>query len=991
MAGSGTEEEITDGESAAVPSPPPGRIRRIGNVALVLLALALAFLPPEFGRQAVGGKTPVAGREDPEPKAGTRPTRDPPKLPDQQAPRGWVIDGAGAPVAEVSIRARVDGAAAPGDSTPIAVTGTDGAFVASGLSDGTHVLSLSGGSIFPAEVRWQLPGPPVRVMVTRRHTIEGIVTDDGKPAAGVRVALSDGSGPATLSATTDEQGGFRFDDLVPGLYELWAQAVQRASPVIGIARFGPGPHPPVEIPLQPATVVRGRVVDHEKKSGLSASLVLASTTGATRDRVTRSNADGFFAFDGVLDGRFAIEADAPGYVALADYTVKVDARQAQTEIELRLRRGGVAIGRVVDVRGDPVVGADLIMRRRDKKGGQSYSAAARAQRTRRFVDDPSTSTEQALARWVHPLAGKRRLPVRTGRRFGASREGNRPAECGRGHCGVDLGFERGAVVHAASDGKLINVRRESRGLAGRFVSIEHAAGIKTAYMHLDDIRADLVSGQKIRAGEPIGTVGRTGIRISGPHLHFAMSQRRAARFWFIDPEPMLRHAVVLPEPASLDAFAGLDADEEGVRTLVATVAPKPSPGPLLLPRPSEEGAATARFATDDKGRFTIDGLRPGSYEAWAFHPDLAAGSSKPFRIRVGQETRGILIKLSPGVVLFGRVTSAGGPVGGARVIAEIGKAEYVREVAEAVTDDTGSYALPSLSGALTLRVSALGFGRAERAVTLSNRGAEVLRREQSFVLAPANAELIGRVDDPDGFPLRGARISITRGPSGGGRATDTDDNGSFTFAALSDGAYELRIASPSYPPAKAKAKTGERAILSVQQGGGARLLVRDAHTQASLPGVRVRASGPARSRREVTTDSGGVAALLPLLPGTWQVEVRLPGYVLAQKTIDVPAGRGPAAISVDRVLLELARGATLGGVVSDVNGDRVAGAKVTSGSVTATTDQHGRFTLIDVPTGTVAVSATRGNESGSIELALAPGDELRTLEILFRAKPAPGN
>ena len=41
--------------------------------------------------------------------------------------------------------------------------------------------------------------------------------------------------------------------------------------------------------------------------------------------------------------------------------------------------------------------------------------------------------------------------------FGATRPGQRPAECGRGHCGVDLFDARGTTVHAVADGQVVAV------------------------------------------------------------------------------------------------------------------------------------------------------------------------------------------------------------------------------------------------------------------------------------------------------------------------------------------------------------------------------------------------------------------------------------------------------------------------------------------------------------------------------------------------------
>ena len=163
----------------------------------------------------------------------------------------------------------------------------------------------------------------------------------------------------------------------------------------------------------------------------------------------------------------------------------------------------------------------------------------------------SLTDEQAELPWVHPLAGERELPAKHDRRFGAERPGHRPAECGAGHCGVDLGDERGQVVHAALGGRVIRVKRDAGSRSGRYVAIEHPQGLRSRYMHLDRIHPDLVVGMEIASGEPIGLLGTSGIRNSPPHLHFTVERKSDSGWQYVDPEPMLTQATVLDSPAPL--------------------------------------------------------------------------------------------------------------------------------------------------------------------------------------------------------------------------------------------------------------------------------------------------------------------------------------------------------------------------------------------------------------------------------------------------------
>jgi murein DD-endopeptidase MepM/ murein hydrolase activator NlpD len=160
----------------------------------------------------------------------------------------------------------------------------------------------------------------------------------------------------------------------------------------------------------------------------------------------------------------------------------------------------------------------------------------------RFEDHPS------LEDWVHPVMGSTELaPTRSTRVFGAERGVARfRAECGRGHCGVDLDGPRGTPILAVAWGEVMRVRRTDDGHSGLYVLIRHPEGAQTAYMHLDSIPEYLQVGDEVEAGEIIGTLGRTGIQESAPHLHFSLALPAGAGMRYADPAPYLERAQVLP-------------------------------------------------------------------------------------------------------------------------------------------------------------------------------------------------------------------------------------------------------------------------------------------------------------------------------------------------------------------------------------------------------------------------------------------------------------
>lgn len=104
------------------------------------------------------------------------------------------------------------------------------------------------------------------------------------------------------------------------------------------------------------------------------------------------------------------------------------------------------------------------------------------------------------------------------------------------HAGIDLAGSVGTPAIAAADGVVDFAGRN--GGYGNTVILEHKNGIKTIYAHLSRIKVKI--GEKIRMGDVIGAVGRTGIATAA-HLHFAVLKNGK----FINPVIILQQTTKL--------------------------------------------------------------------------------------------------------------------------------------------------------------------------------------------------------------------------------------------------------------------------------------------------------------------------------------------------------------------------------------------------------------------------------------------------------------
>lgn len=92
----------------------------------------------------------------------------------------------------------------------------------------------------------------------------------------------------------------------------------------------------------------------------------------------------------------------------------------------------------------------------------------------------------------------------------------------RPHWGVDLAAPKGTPVYAAGDGVILHKRYQKRGY-GYWLEIDHGSGYQSIYAHLSKYASGVEAGQKVKKGQLIGYVGRTGMA-TGPHLHYELKR-----------------------------------------------------------------------------------------------------------------------------------------------------------------------------------------------------------------------------------------------------------------------------------------------------------------------------------------------------------------------------------------------------------------------------------------------------------------------------------
>lgn len=85
------------------------------------------------------------------------------------------------------------------------------------------------------------------------------------------------------------------------------------------------------------------------------------------------------------------------------------------------------------------------------------------------------------------------------------------------HKGIDFAAPTGTPIYAAGDG-VISKAGWVNGY-GNYIKINHNGSLATAYGHMSRMAGGMRPGVRVKQGQVIGYVGRTG-RATGPHLHY---------------------------------------------------------------------------------------------------------------------------------------------------------------------------------------------------------------------------------------------------------------------------------------------------------------------------------------------------------------------------------------------------------------------------------------------------------------------------------------
>ena len=386
------------------------------------------------------------------------------------------------------------------------------------------------------------------------------------------------------------------------------------------------------------------------------------------------------------------------------------------------------------------------------------------------------------------------------------------------------------------------------------------------------------------------------------------------------------------------------------RTLVAggslgvTTGPVPDI-PVFMPDRAQGGAqdSAGMLVSDADGRFVLADLAPGPYRLQASHGRYAMSDVVLVTVKATGGSYEVRLRLRHGERVTGRVLDGNlRPIAGASVDIDGGTVW---------TDERGVFDAGPRTGTVVLVARAEGTVPVRREIEVGSRPVDV-----ELVLARAEAVVRGHVVDDNLRPLANVRVTLRSDEAV--MATElawTDDRGEFAFETLPLGVVELELDAPGHAARTVKARAveaGREVPIEIVMVAGWRLTVdvRDRDTDDPIVGAAVVCDGVF-----ARTDARGLAAFDALSADEVELEVTADDYGRRDRTVRRKGDRV-------EVVVELAQGGSLEGVVTDWRGDPIAAAQVVikvGEHVVAerTSDAQGRFTADGIPEGDIVLEA----------------------------------
>ena len=817
------------------------------------------------------------------------------------------------------------------------VTAADGSFVLEGLAEGEFTLWALGERGVALQSQVAAGAEAVELVLGEGMMLEGRVTDASEhPLSEVRLTVLHAKYARFFDARSGGDGRFQVGPLPKGEYALVAEKEDWLPEFVS-----------PELLQRRGTVVLyqpGRLVGRVLSEGAPAPGTEVRLKGAFEgEQVTKADAEGRFAFEGVKPLLYVLTAQREGRYA----TTNVHLRPMELtpeEVVLRLGESRYVEGTVRDDAGSPIEGARVSVWR-VKDYGQNWKATTDAEGHYRV--GPLVLSEYSFdvtaPRYRHVQNEEHKLtrdaaPVDFTLTRASSLSGTIVDEEGAPvpEASLELSDRDGASVEGTES-------RGTSGEDGRFVLDVPEAGTWTLSTDDDrflpeklsvqipsqDIRWVLRRGARIEGtvtdsqGAPLERVWVTVWKSdSGKEWSFQRGQRVDERGRFSlsgleagsyvaeaslnedGVERMVSRPVQLRDSGHAEislrfdsgwSFSGLAVDEAGepLAEVGINVDLPFEAAPPWRQRRRGCGNEPPRIFSGVDGRFKLERLTGEVYELWGYKEGYTFVPSKAVG---GEPENDSVVRMRPGMKEVRLVFKSQAHLRGRLVGPEGAPIQRFELNKRFVSDARGAFSTPiQETGMLHLSFEAPGMAQVNREVKVQE-GVEV---DLGEVRMDAGRRVEGRVVDAEtGAPVEGAELSLRdsaqQGPDGlpyGRLVAQSREDGTFELPHVEAQPFQLEVSHPNYRKGSLSLGTANVSVtVRLDPGAAVEVSVRDSEGRPLDADVRFVRDGD--TSWESLMVEKGLGLRRGLEPGSYVVQVRAGGEVpgvFSPQRVSIPA------------------------------------------------------------------------------------------------------
>lgn len=618
------------------------------------------------------------------------------------------------------------------------------------VEPGPVALTATATGYAPGNASGQAPGHFFAIHLIPGATLVGraVLAGTTTPVSDAQIdAIQVEGGGMRGKARTDDEGRFKVEGLTPGRYRIEATAeslegYSTASLTLGMGETSQA----VVVEMDPAFIVRGRVIDKETGKPCGGGVVIITDDRQNEYSQALIEPDGWARMASVIPGTYKVDVQCQGHVKRDDFPPIVVKDQDVPDQTWEVDEGMRVRVAVVDGAGKPVEAARVIASSRT--GG------------------PSSVAEHVEPDGAFLLAGLTRGDYEVSV---ASMEGGRADQ----KVTLDEQREVRLRIELPATGTIDGVVEDEdrRPIANVHVNAQGpgSAGARSAddgTFTLTGLPAGEYEVQAAEAFDGEGSAQRRSAKVVVRAPGRANARVTVAR----------RDGFIEGRVTDGDGRAATDAFLDFIRT---------TDGSNVVPR---YDGNRAPVVTDTDGRFKIERLEPGEYNLRAYR--RGGGEGTALHVKVG--TRDVAVRLATGASISGTLTSAIGVVERFHIYASNRQSSFFR--GDFFFHSGGAFTLTDLPAG-DYEISAHtpnGMGRAR--LTL----AEGEQKKDVAVTLVFRGAIEGRMVNERGAPISGMRVMVAgvsemplQAGAGPGKPV-TDHEGRFRLEGVLNGSWTLR-------------------------------------------------------------------------------------------------------------------------------------------------------------------------------------------------------